>query len=144
MHFSSNFAGRGRKTRLFLVTAAAVAFGGLAGCSGGEDSAPLMRTTIKVQSITQQGSCEDVNIKVTPQSILPNAPKLSNNKEFVTPVKLTKGADGVSCTGEAATIPMAPGKWMFTANLPSEIAKCERDVTAPSTLTFKDSETSCM
>jgi hypothetical protein len=39
---------------------------------------------------------------------------------------------------------MAPGKWMFTANLPSEIAKCERDVTAPSTLTFKDSETSCM
>jgi hypothetical protein len=96
MHFSSNFAGRGRKTRLFLVTAAAVAFGGLAGCSGGEDSAPLMRTTIKVQSITQQGSCEDVNIKVTPQSILPNAPKLSNNKEFVTPVKLTKGADGVS------------------------------------------------
>lgn len=143
MHFSSNFAGQRRKTRLLLVTAVAVAFGGLAGCGGGDDDVPLLKTTIKVQSITQQGSCEDVNVKVTPVSILPGAPKMSNSKEFVTPVKLTKGTDGVSCTGSAATIPMAPGKWQFTANLPSEIAKCERDITAATTVAFKDAETTC-
>ena len=95
MHFSS-------KTSLFLVTAAAVAFSGLAACGGGEAEAPLINTTINIQSITQEGNCEDVNVKVTPVSILPGAPKMSNNKEFVTPIKLTKGADGVSCTGGAA------------------------------------------
>ena len=140
MLFSSNFAGR--KASLVLVTAVVVT---LAGCSGGDESAPLIRTAIKVQSITQQGNCEDVNVKVTPVSILPGAPKMSNSKEFVTPVKLTKGADGVSCTGEAATIPMAPGKWKFTANLPSEIASCERDIaaTGPAAVAFKDAETTC-
>ena len=136
MHFSA-------KTSLFLVTAAAVAISGLAGCGGGDTEAPLIRTTINVQSITQDGNCEDVNVKVTPVSILPGAPKLSNNKEFVTPVKLTKGADNVSCTGGAATIPMAPGKWKFTANLPSMIASCERDIAAPTSLAFKDAETTC-
>jgi hypothetical protein len=143
MHFSSNFAGRGRKTRLLLVTAAAVAFGGLAGCGASDEEVPLIKTTINVQSITQQGSCEDVNVKVTPVSILPGAPKMSNSKEFVTVVKLAKGADGVSCTGANATIPMAPGKWKFTANMPSEVATCERDIAAASTLSFKDAETSC-
>ena len=136
MHFSS-------KTSLFLVTAAAVTLGGLAGCSGGETETPLIKTTINVQSITQEGNCEDVNVKVTPVTILPGAPKMSNDREFVTPVKLTKGADGVSCTGGAATIPMAPGKWKFTANLPSQIASCERDITAASTVAFKDSDTTC-
>jgi hypothetical protein len=136
MHFSA-------KTSLFLVTATAVAFTGLAGCGGGESEAPLIRATINVQSITQEGNCEDVNVKVTPVSILPGAPKMSNNKEFVTPVKLTKGADGVSCTGGAQTIPMAPGKWKFTANLPSQIASCERDIAGASTVGFKDSETTC-
>jgi hypothetical protein len=145
MQLSSNLAGRGRKARLVLVTAAAVAVASLAGCSGGEESAALIRATVKVQSITQQGQCEDVNIKVTPVQILPGAPKLSNDKEFVTPVKLTKGADGVSCTGSSQTIPMSPGKWKFTANLPSEIATCERDIAAAGNLNvgFKDGETTC-
>ncbi|MEI8296742.1 MAG: hypothetical protein WCH32_01845 [Pseudomonadota bacterium] len=139
MLFSSNFAGR--KASLVLVTAVVVT---LAGCSGGDESAPLIRTSIKVQSITQQGNCEDVNVKVVPVSILPDAPKMSNSKEFVTPVKLTKGADGVSCAGEAATIPMAPGKWKFTASLPSEIASCERDVALTgSAVAFKDAENTC-
>ena len=110
MHFSS-------KTSLFLLTAAAVAFSGLAACGGGE--------------------------AVTPVTILPGAPKMSNNKEFVTPIKLTKGADGVSCTGGAATIPMAPGKWKFTANLPSQNASCERDIAGASAVGFKDGEPSC-
>jgi hypothetical protein len=145
MQFSSNLAGCGRKARVVLVTAAAVAVGGLAGCGGGDDSAALIRATVKVQSITQQGQCEDVNIKVTPVQILPGAPKLSNDKEFVTPVKLTKGADNVSCTGSSQTIPMAPGKWKFTANLPSEIATCERDIAAAGNLSvaFKDGDTTC-
>ena len=143
MQFSSNLAGRGRQARLVLMTAAAVAIGGLASCGGGEDATGLIRTSLKIQSITQQGNCEDVNVKVTPRNILPGAPKLSNSKEFVTPVKLTKGADGVTCAGEAQTIPMAPGKWKFTANLPSEIASCERDINAAASVGFKDSETTC-
>ena len=145
MQFSSNLAGGGPKTRLVLLTAAAVAIGGLSGCGGGDESAALIRATITVQSITQQGQCEDVNIKVTPVQILPGAPKLSNDREFVTPVKLTKGADNVSCTGSAQTIPMAPGKWKFTANLPSEIATCDRDIAAGGNLNvgFKDGETTC-
>jgi hypothetical protein len=145
MQFSSKLADRARGARLVLVTAAVVTLGGLAACDGGEGSAPLTRASIKVQSITQQGQCEDVNIKVTPVTILPGAPSMSNNREFVTPVKLTKGADNVSCTGAAQTIPMAPGKWKFTANLPSEIATCERDI-APSAnlnVSFKDGETTC-
>jgi len=99
----------------------------------------------RLQSITQQGQCEDVGIKVTPVTILPGAPQLSNGKEFVTRVKLTKGADNVSCTGEAATIPMSPGKWKFTGNLPSEVSTCERDIVAGGNLVvnFKDGETAC-
>ena len=145
MHLSSNLAGRGGDARLILVTAAAVALASLAACGGGEESAALIRATVKVQSITQQGQCEDVNIKVTPVQILPGAPKLSNDREFVTPVKLTKGADNVSCTGTAQTIPMAPGKWKFVANMPSEIASCERDIAAAGNLSisFKDGETTC-
>ncbi|HUO78947.1 MAG TPA: hypothetical protein VMU00_02290 [Steroidobacteraceae bacterium] len=145
MQLSSNLAGCGRKARLVIVTVAAVAVGGLAGCGGGDESAALIRATVKVQSITQQGQCEDVNIKVTPVQILPGAPKLSNDREFVTPVKLTKGADNVSCTGSSQTIPMAPGKWKFTANLPSEIASCERDIAATGNrdVGFKDGDTTC-
>lgn len=143
MHASSNVAGR--YVRAALVTAAAVALTGLSGCDSSDDTASLIRATVAVQSITQQGQCEDVNIKVTPVQILPGAPKLSNSKEFVTPVKLTKGADGVSCTGSSQTIPMAPGKWKFTANMPSEIASCERDIAAagPNNVGFKDGETTC-
>jgi len=128
------------------VTAFAAALGSLAACSGSDETIALIKATIKVQSITQQGSCEDVNIKVTPLKILPGAPKLSNDREFVTPVKLTKGADNVSCTGQAQTIPMAPGKWKLTANLPSEIATCERDIAASGNLTisFKDGEIACL
>ncbi|MBS0376041.1 MAG: hypothetical protein JSR73_15790 [Proteobacteria bacterium] len=143
MHVSSNVAGR--YIRAALVTAAAVALTGLSGCDSSDDTASLIRATVAVQSITQQGQCEDVNVKVTPVQILPGAPKLSNSKEFVTPVKLTKGADGVSCTGSSQTIPMAPGKWKFTANMPSEIASCERDIAAagPLNVSFKDGETTC-
>jgi hypothetical protein len=146
MPVSSNLARAGRTARVVLAAAAAVAAGGLAGCGGGDDYASLIRTSIKVQSITQQGQCEDVNVKVTPLALLPNPPKMSNNREFVTPVKLTKGADNVSCTGSANTIPMAPGKWKFTANLPSEVAACERDIAqapTPNAVAFKDGETTC-
>ncbi len=134
-----------RKARLFVLTAAAVAVGSLAGCGGSDDASQLMHTTVKVDSITQQGSCEDVNVKVSPVQILPDAPKMSNSKEFITPVTLTKGADGVSCSGTAASIPMAPGKWKFTAMLPSGVATCEHDVpaTGESKLSFKDGESAC-
>jgi len=138
----------GRLARLVLVSASATALGSLAACGGGggESAAGLVHGQIKVASITQQGNCEDVIIKVSPISIDPGAPKLANAKEFATlPIKMTKGADGVSCTGEIATIPMAPGKWKFTAPLPSDIATCERVISeaGPNDVSFKDGETTC-
>lgn len=134
-----------RKARLFVLTAAAIAVGSLAGC-GGDDASLLMRTMVKVDSITQGGSCEDVNVKVIPVEILPDAPKLSNSKEFITLVALTKGADGVSCSGTQQSIPMAPGKWKFQAMLPSGVAACEKTVpaTGASDVAFKDGETACL
>jgi hypothetical protein len=134
-----------RKARLFALTAAAIAVGGLAGCGGGDDASTLMHTIVKVDSITQGGSCEDLNVKVSPVDILPNPPKMSNSKEFITPVTLTKGADGVSCSGTGTSIPMAPGKWKFTAMLPSGVSSCEHDVpaTGASNVAFKDGETAC-
>ena len=145
MQLSWYTTSRGRFARLVLVTASTAALGGLSACGGGGDAVPLTRSIIKVQSITQQGSCEDVNIKVTPVAITAGAPKLANEHEFVTPVKLVKGADNVSCTGSATTIPMAPGKWKFTANLPSEIATCNRDIAsgAGNDVDFKDGDVKC-
>ena len=142
MQFSRNVP-RAR-ARVAAIAAGALAAGALAACGGGGGQ-PLIHASISVQSITQQGECEDTNIKVTPLEIPPGAPQMSNSREFVTPVKLTKGADGVTCSGEANTIPMAPGKWKFTANLPSEIATCERDIAAGGNLkiVFKDGELSC-
>ena len=145
MKFSRWITGRCGHARLVLATAGVVVIGSLSGCGGGEESIPLIHATVKVQSITQQGQCEDVNVKVTPVTILAGAPKMANYREFVTPVKLNKGADNLSCTGEGATIPMAPGKWKFTANLPSEIANCERDIAVGGNLSvgFKDGEVTC-
>ena len=130
-----------RKARLFVLTAAALAVGSLAGC-GGEDASTLMRTVVTVDSITQQGSCEDVNVKVSPVEILPNAPKMSNSKEFITPVSFKVGADNLTCSGTGRSIPMAPGKWKFTAMLPSGVSTCEITVpaTGESKVAFKDAE----
>jgi hypothetical protein len=134
-----------RFARLALVTVSAAALATIAACGQDGGGPPLTRGVVKVESHTQQGGCEDVNIKVTPLEILPGAPKLSNSKEFVTPVKLTKGADNLTCTGQADTIPMAPGKWKLTANLPSDVASCERDVAAGAKpeFVFKDGESTC-
>jgi hypothetical protein len=145
MQLSWNTTSRVRLARLVLVTASAAALASVAACGPSAEEVPLTRAMIKVQSITQQGSCEDVNIKVTPETILPNAPKLSNGKEFITPVHLTVGEDKVSCTGDAQTIPMSPGKWKLTANLPSQIATCERDIAdgSKNTFVFKDGEVAC-
>jgi hypothetical protein len=119
---------------------------GLAACSGGSDSEALIHATVKIQSITQSGSCEAANVKVTPIDIKPGAPQLANGKEFVVgDVVMTKAADGVGCTGEKPTIPMAPGKWKFTVMLPSDISSCERDIAPGGDLVvvFKDGESSC-
>jgi hypothetical protein len=144
MQFSQQ--GRSVRGRLVVLVAGALAVGGLAACSGGKGSAEgLIRATVKLQSITQQGECEATNVKVTPVELAPNPPSMSNTREFVTEIKLTKAADNVTCTGENVTIPMAPGKWKFTANLPSDPASCERDIAAGGNLviSFKDGELTC-
>jgi hypothetical protein len=144
MQFSQQ--GRSVRGRLVVLVAGALAVGGLAACGGGKGSAEgLIRATVKLQSITQQGECEATNVKVTPVELAPNPPSMSNTREFVTEIKLTKAADNVTCTGENVTIPMAPGKWKFTANLPSDPASCERDIAAGGNLviSFKDGELTC-
>jgi hypothetical protein len=140
----------GHRARV-VVAAAVVAAGTLvAGCGGGgggggDGAAGLIRTTINLQSITQQGECEITNVKVSPVEIAPNPPAMANTREFVTNVPLTKGADNVTCTGSNQTIPMAPGKWKFTANLPSDPVSCDRDIAPGGNLTvnFKDGEAGC-
>jgi hypothetical protein len=116
----------------------------LAACSGGPESAPLMHATLKVQSITQSGNCEDVNVKASPVELQPHPPLLANSKELITPVKLTKAADGVACTGQSQTNPMAPGKWKFSVMLPSDIVTCEINVLpGGEPIVFKDGEQGC-
>ena len=136
-----------RAGRFVVVAAGSVALAGLAACGGGGGGggAPLLYTTIKIASITQQGSCENLGVKVQPLNLLPNPPKMSNGNEFVTSVNPTVQPDNVTCLGEATTIPMSPGTWRFTVMLPSEIATCEREIKAGGNLTvnFKDGETSC-
>lgn len=145
MQFSQQ--GRSVRGRLVVVVAGALALTGLAGCGGGGQASAegLIRTTIKLQSITQQGECEATNVKVTPVELAPNPPAMANTREFVTNIPLTKAADNVTCTGENNTIPMAPGKWKFTANLPSDPVSCERDIAAGGNLVigFKDGEATC-
>ncbi len=145
MQFSRLKLTSGRCAGLALAAAGSLALGNLAACSAGESGAPMINATLKVQAITQQGNCEEVGVKVSPMSILPGAPKLSNGKEFVTPMKLAKAADGVACLGEAKTIPMAPGKWKFQVMLPSGNASCERDIVVGGNLTvsFADGTDSC-
>jgi hypothetical protein len=145
MQFSQQ--GRSVRGRLVVLVAGAVAAGGLAACGGGggDGAGGLIRATVKLQSITQQGECEATNVKVTPVELAPNPPSMANTREFVTEIKLTKAADNVTCTGENNTIPMAPGKWKFTANLPSDPASCDRDIATGGNLvvSFKDGELTC-
>jgi hypothetical protein len=142
MHSSRHTSSRFEAVRYALVSLLAGTL--LAACNGGPESAPLMKATLKVQSITQAGNCEDVNIKASPVELKPNPPLLANSKELITPVKLTKAADGVACTGQALTNPMAPGKWKFSVMLPSDIVTCERDVEpGGDAITFKDGDQGC-
>ncbi len=139
----SRFSMRVRAAALATGAFALVALAGCGGGGGGDSQ--LLYTTIKVSSITQQGSCESLGVKVQPVTLLPNPPKMANGNEFVTSVNLAVQPDNVTCLGEAVTIPMAPGKWKFTVMLPSEIATCERDITAGGNLVvnFRDAETGC-
>ena len=145
MQFSRLSLKPGQYTRLALAAAGGLLLGNLAACDAGQSGVPMINATLKVQAITQLGNCEELGVKVSPVSILPGAPKLSNGKEFVTPMKLAKAADGVACTGEAKTIPMSPGKWKFQVMLPSGNASCERDIIVGGNLivTFADGTESC-
>jgi hypothetical protein len=145
MQFSKR--GGAVRARLIVLVAGSLAVGGIAACGGGRSggSESLIRATVKLQSITQQGECEATNVKVTPIQILPNPPSMAYTREFVTEIKLAKAADSVTCTGENVTIPMAPGKWKFTANLPSDPVACERDIAPGGNLvvSFRDGEATC-
>ena len=134
-------------TRMMGLVLSVVIAATVAGC-GDDDSAHMIYGTVTVNSITQQGSCEDVMVKAVPVELKPNSPRLANTKEFVTAVKLTKGEDGVSCTGSVQTVPMAAGSWKFTASLPSDPStpsECQKDISeqGPKDISFKDGEKAC-
>ena len=131
--------------RLAGFAAGFVALAGLAACGGRSGGESLLYTTINIESITQMGNCENVGVKVTPLELAPTPPSMANSNEFVTQIELTKGEDNVSCTGQAITIPMAPGNWRFQVMLPSDISTCEKEITATSDriVTLRDGVAGC-
>lgn len=137
----------GRKA-MFGVATLATAFA-LGACEDGTGTSDtLLTASFTIDSISQEGTCEVVAVKVQPKSLLPNPPKLSNGKMFYTEVTMAKPADAGDapiCRGQKSTIPMSPGTWEFTAPLPSGPVSCQREVApgTPVVVTFKDGEPTC-
>ena len=138
-----------RGLKVATVTTLLAVTGGLAACDNQDPtSQPLIRAVIEINSISQQGQCEAITVKVEPITLAPDAPKLSNSKLTFTEIPLEKPADAGDapiCRGTGPTIPLAPGVWKFTAPLPSDTAACERELKMGGNLTikFQDGETTC-
>ena len=112
---------------------AALAAIGLAACSGGSsnDDLPLIRATLSIKTVSQGGICESVPVRISPKELMGQANKYANNKMMVTEVNTTGPTDengAPMCNGTGETLPMAPGKWEFSAPLASGSATCIRDV----------------
>ncbi len=139
-------------THRLKVAAVATLLAMTAGLSACENNDPttavLIKGVIEVDSISSQGVCDAVTIKVEPVTLAPDAPKLANSKLTFTEIAMAKPADAGDapvCKGTGATIPLAPGVWKFTAPLPSDTASCEREMKIGGNLTikFQDGETGC-
>lgn len=105
----------------------------------------LVNVTLTVKTAPVHDSCEDVNIKVTPIELLPDRPRNTVDREFITPTRMRLSKDGAECTGQSTTPPMAPGRWVFRAIMPSTDAQCVRYI-APSSserVSFRDGQSGC-
>ena len=105
----------------------------LAACSGGSanDDLPLIRATLTIKTVSQGGVCESVPVRISPKELMGEANKYANNKMMVTEVTTTGPTDengAPMCNGTGETLPMAPGKWEFSAPLASGSATCVRDI----------------
>ena len=126
---------------------AAVVFGG---CSGGSanDALPLIRATLAVKSVSQEGACDSVRIRMTPKELIGKSNKYANNKMMVAEVKTTGPTDengAPMCNGTGETLPLATGNWEFSAPLASGAVTCTRNIQAEGDLliTFIDGVEGC-
>ena len=111
---------------------AAIALGA---CSGGSanDDLPLLRATLTIKTVSQGGVCDSVPVRLSPKELIGTPNKYANNKMMVAEVNTTGPTDengAPMCNGTGETLPMAPGKWEFSAPLASGSATCVRDIEA--------------
>jgi hypothetical protein len=131
-----------------LLAAASMALV-LAGCGGSaNDDLPLIRATITVKTVSMGGVCETVPIRITPVELSGPANKYSNDKMIVAEIETTGPTDengAPMCNGQGETLPLAPGKWEFSAPLRSDTYKCINDIQATGDLTidFADGYEGC-
>ena len=131
-----------KRSGLNALGFAALAAISLGACSGGSanDDLPLIRATLAIKTVSQGGVCESVPVRVSPKELIGTANKYANNKMMVTDVNTTGPTDengAPMCNGTAETLPMAPGKWAFSAPLASGSATCERDIEAGGDLSIQ-------
>jgi hypothetical protein len=123
----------------------------LVGCGGGADGAggdlPLIKLKITVKTVSAGGKCDSVPVRVTPKKLEGEANKYANTKQSVTEVQMQGPTDiegAPMCTGEADTLPLAPGTWEFRAPLASDTYSCDFVVTAAGgTVAFVDGVPGC-
>jgi hypothetical protein len=132
-----------------LLAAASMALV-LAGCGGSaNDELPLIRATITVKTVSMGGVCETVPIRITPVELSGPSNKYSNDKMIVAEIETTGPTDengAPMCSGKGETLPLAPGKWEFSAPLRSDTYKCVNDIQATGgdlTVDFVDGYEGC-
>ncbi len=111
---------------------AAMAAVALAGCGGSaNDKLPLIRATVSIKSVSQQGACESIPVKLVPKELIGKANKYANDKMMVVMVTMAGPTDengAPMCNGTGETLPMAPGNWEFSAPLASGSSTCLRNI----------------
>lgn len=132
-----------------LLAAASMALV-LAGCGGSaNDELPLIRATITVKTVSMGGVCETVPIRITPVQLSGQSNKYANDKMIVAEIETTGPTDengAPMCNGSGETLPLAPGKWEFSAPLRSDTYKCVNDIQATGgdlTVDFADGYEGC-
>jgi len=133
-----------------LGTASVAAFA-LAACSGSgsaNDELPLVRATVSIKAVSQEGVCDTIPIRMTPKEFIGQANKYANNRMMVAEITTTGPTDengAPMCNGTGPTLPLAPGNWEFSAPLASGTATCTRNIQADGDLaiTFVDGVMGC-
>jgi hypothetical protein len=116
---------------LGFAAVAAIALGGCSGSGSANDDLPLIRATLSVKTVSEGGVCDSVRVRLTPKEFIGEANKYANHKMMVAEVNMTGPTDesgAPMCNGTGETLPMAPGKWEFSAPLASGSTTCVRDI----------------